>query len=544
MQQWTKGATALIGARARRQWKRRATIALVGLLTLILGIDPTMISPIATSLPSAVAAEVNPGLESRAEHVDQIVAGLDIGSPISAGEVSGGWPAATPTSSLASMPATAPTEDEQIVTLGGTPTAARQTNTASSTGVDLGGMDVTIAPTDGATPEAVKLRVAGDAETRASGIVGVLLDVTDASSGAVPDGEVELTLSYETFAGLGKGDWATRLRLVRIPACDTASPECAPEILPTTNNLDDQTVTAVVPVAESPEPTASVASFQARSAVTVSGSGSIAVMAAASGPAGNWGATKLAPSSTWGTSGGTGAFTWSYPIEVPTVQAGPTPDLSLSYSSAASDGRTPATNNQAGWLGEGFDLSTGYIERSYVPCDQNQAGGNNAGRPSGDLCWGVENATMVFNGGAVELVKDTATGTWKAKNDDGSRIEHIFGGAYNGGEANEYWKVTTPDGIQYTFGRGRRSAADTTDLKSSLLVPVYGNQTGERCYKAPNAGGFASSRCNQVWRWNLEYVVDMSGNSMTYRYERDSNGYVYDYTANTQGAIATYNPGG
>jgi len=275
--------------------------------------------------------------------------------------------------------------------------------------------------------------------------------------------------------------------------------------------------------------------------------GGLALMGTSGGlssASGNWTATSLSLSSTWGAAGATGGYTWSMPIPVPAAPAGPSPQLSISYSSGSSDGRLPTTNNQSGLLGEGFELPTSYVERSYLPCAADEtSGANNVGHPSADLCWGPENATLVFNGSAVELVKDAASGVWHAKQDDGSRIELLTDG-FNSGKAKDYWKVTTADGTQYIFGRGQRSASDTTALGSAWTVPVYGNNPGEPCYHAPASGGFASSRCTQVWRWNLEYVIDISGNTMTYFYSTETNRYVYDPLSNTAGTSVSYVAGG
>src|SRR5690606_21382656 len=118
------------------------------------------------------------------------------------------------------------------------------------------------------------------------------------------------------------------------------------------------------------------------------------------------------------------------------------------------------------------------------------------------------------------LVADATTGTWRVQQDDGSRVERLTG-ASNGDDDGEYWTVTTTDGTRYVFGRGQRSESDPTPLGSAWTVPVYGNQAGEPCHAAT----FAESVCAQAWRWNLEYVVDASGSSLTYFYAQESNSY-------------------
>lgn len=523
---------------------RRITAVVAGVLTVLLTVDPFGLS--------AVRAFAD-DLGTREEEFDDLVESLGLDTPINAEPLTGSWGNVPGAGGVVAPSAVVPEEDEQVVVL-----SEEEPQTAlafhglfieeepppppAPVTLELGGIDVTVAPvTPEATPNVVRLRVAGEEETSDAGVTGVLLDVSDASTDPALDPEVELTVSYETFAGLVHGDWASRLRFVWFPDCETPGAECAPQPLETINDPDAQTVTARVPVIEGDPVVTTLASARsdysgARAATGGSGGGSLAIMAGSSGDAGDWGATSLAASSTWGTSGSTGAFTWSQPVLVPSVPAGPAPTLGISYSSAGADGRTPAENNQTGQIGEGFTVTEGYVERTYAGCSDDETGSaTNIGRISGDLCWGQENATMMFNGSAVELIRDATTGEWHPKVSDGSRIEHITGSSWNTGEANEYWKLTTSDGHQYYFGRGKVSSGGPA-LNSAWTVPVYGNHPGERCYQPD----FADAACEQVWRWNLEYVVDPSGNSMTYFYSTETNRYLYDVTDNTAGNSFTY----
>lgn len=526
---------------------RRVTVFIAATLTVLLAVDPFGLNPLVSAL---LASAPDEGDLSRSERVDAVIDGLDLDTPVEATALTGSWDPLPGGGDLEPVAVDLPTEDEQVVTLSGdvSPASYRRSATEEpeSAEVDLGGMSVTVAPADPeTTPDAVRLRVAGETETEDAGVTGVLLEVTDASEDAVNDAEVELTVSYADFAGLGGADWASRLRIMWIPDCETATLDCRPMPLETVNDLAEQTVTATVPVGEGNEPEISAMPKPGSSASLAAagggdGGGSLAVSAGASGSNGDWGATSLSQSATWGAGGSTGGFSWSLPFTTPSTAAGPVPKLGLSYSSAASDGRTPNSNNQSGLVGEGFDVTSSYVERSYVPCSQDEEGAaNNVDRTSGDQCWGTENATLSFNGSAVELVHNAADGTWHPKKEDGSRVEKLTT-AWNGGEAHEAWKVTTTDGSQYFFGRGQRSSTDTTALNSAWTVPVYGNHPGERCYHT----AFSDSRCNQVWRWNLEYVVDPSGNSMTYFYSKESNSYVYDIEGNRDGHIVSYNSGG
>src|SRR5262249_37191599 len=61
-------------------------------------------------------------------------------------------------------------------------------------------------------------------------------------------------------------------------------------------------------------------------------------------------------------------------------------------------------------------------------------------------------------------------------------------------------------------------SGDPGNTNSAQLVPVYGNTPGEPCYNAT----FANAHCVQAYRWNLDYVVDTSGNSMTLEYTKST----------------------
>ena len=234
--------------------------------------------------------------------------------------------------------------------------------------------------------------------------------------------------------------------------------------------------------------------------------------------AGDYSATPLSPSSTWSAGGSAGSFTWSYPMRVPATAAGPAPELSLSYDSGSVDGRTPTTNNQSTWVGEGFGFSaTSFIERSYASCDDEGVDKKD------DRCWKNDNATLTLNGATSELVRDAddTKDVWHLKNDDGSRVERLTG-ADNGARNGEHWRLTTGDGTQYLFGLEKLPGADAdTRTNSVWTVPVFGDDEGDPCHKS----SFADSSCTQAWRWNLDYVVDTHGNAETLWYAKETNNY-------------------
>ncbi|MFI6317215.1 RHS repeat-associated core domain-containing protein [Nonomuraea sp. NPDC050556] len=316
------------------------------------------------------------------------------------------------------------------------------------------------------------------------------------------------------------GDYGSRLRLVQLPECALTTPELA------------QCRTRT-PLKTSSDARTGMLSAE----VTSTGTSVLAAVAAAESDKGDYKATPLSASATWTAGGNSGDFSWSYPLRVPPVPGGLAPDLAITYSSASVDGRTSNTNNQPSWVGEGFDLSPGFIERSYKPCADDGAPKNNGADP-GDLCWAYDNATVTWKGHGGELIK-ASDGTWRATKDDGTRYEHLTG-TTNGDNDGEYWKATTTDGTQYFFGRHRLPgwASGNPETSSAWTVPVFGDDGGEPCN---NSGGFAQSWCQQAWRWNLDQVVDPDGNAITYYYTAETNKYGRNvsFTDNT-----TYQRGG
>ncbi|MET0136315.1 MAG: polymorphic toxin-type HINT domain-containing protein [Kibdelosporangium sp.] len=240
-------------------------------------------------------------------------------------------------------------------------------------------------------------------------------------------------------------------------------------------------------------------------------------------------ATSLSPSSTWDVSEQTGDFAVTYPLRVPPAPSGLMPKLALAYRSSAVDGRTSATNNQPSWVGEGWDLSPGFVERAYGGCAEDDGGGTTPPQV-GDLCWRSDNATASFDGGGGMLIRDENADpeVWRAKNDNGARIERLLG-RNNGDNNGEAWKITTVDGTQYFFGSAQ-------DSSSTWTVPVFGDDADEPCHGST----FEASMCNQAWRWNLDKVVDRNGNMIRYFYEREKN----KYGVNLKDAATEYDRGG
>ncbi|MFF3565725.1 polymorphic toxin-type HINT domain-containing protein [Streptomyces sp. NPDC002574] len=360
-----------------------------------------------------------------------------------------------------------------------------------------------------------KISMLGQDTARAAGIRGVVLTAGRAD-GATTQGQVGLSLDYSGFADAYGGGYGARLQLVRLPQCALTTPDkaaCRTGVpVPSRNDTERQVLTA-----DSVTVPGTAAKTNA-SAVTV-----LAATAGTASDKGDYKATSLSASSTWSTNLNTGDFSWSYDMPVPSVPGGLAPDLGLSYSSGSIDGRSSNSNNQASWIGDGFDMWPGYIERRYKPCGDD--GIKTDGVEPGDQCWAYDNATISFNGKGGELIPTSTAGLWKLKNDDGTRIERIDGDSTraNGDDNNEYWKVTLPSGIQYFFGYNRLPNWTTSkpETKSVWTAPVFGDDTGDPCH----ASTFAASWCQQAWRWNLDYVLDPHGNDITYWYTQETNSY-------------------
>ncbi|MEV7549720.1 RHS repeat-associated core domain-containing protein [Amycolatopsis sp. NPDC089917] len=395
-------------------------------------------------------------------------------------------------------------------------------NAANGTPVKVGwakARDTAAAKKEGPAPK-VRVRVADQKISDALGLRGVVLSVTDTGVGAEP---VNVAVDYRAFGSAYGGGWADRLQLVELPVCALVTPEKAEcrtktPVPGTVNNGKTRQVSADVAAAGN--------------APRV-----FAVTAAASGSSGNVSAQPLSAAGSWSSGGSSGSFSYNYPFAVPSAPSGAAPSLALSYSSSGVDGLTSATNNQASWVGDGWDFTPGgYVVRNYLPCSED-LGGNNGQTKTGDQCWGIDNATLVLGGKSTELIKLAGTNQWRPKNDDGSKIE-LLTGAANNAQDGQHWKVTTGDGTQYFLGLNRPPgwSSGKAETQSTWTVPVFGNNDGEACFKP---GNFAGSSCRQPWRWNLDYVVDPHGNASTYYYQPEINYYGLNQNVTTAGTEYT-----
>ncbi|MFF9347723.1 RHS repeat-associated core domain-containing protein [Streptomyces sp. NPDC014734] len=402
-------------------------------------------------------------------------------------------------------------------------------------------------------PRQAQVQVLDQRAAGALGVDGVVLAVRplDAVAGAV-----DVEVDYSAFRNAFGGDWASRLTLSQLPSCALSAPDgkgCGTSTpLKTVNDTKKATLSASVALAATgsaadartaPVTNAPAAARSASGLSASDGTVLLAATAAASGASGDFAATSLAPSASWSAGGSNGGFSWTYDIATPEVPGGAEPELSLSYSSQAVDGRTAATNNQSNWIGDGWSMEPGYIERRYISCADDVKDGNGTDK-SGDLCWKTDNAVLNLGGQSNVLVKDDTSGEWHLQSDDGTKIDRLTSANRgNGDNDGEYWRVTTPDGTRYYFGYNRLPGwtEGKPETNSTWTVPVFGNHADEPCH----ASAFKDSWCKQAWRWNLDYVVDPHSDAMAYYWEKETNYYGRDVNADTGASTATvYDRGG
>ncbi|MGW7428294.1 ricin-type beta-trefoil lectin domain protein [Streptomyces sp. NPDC054861] len=415
-----------------------------------------------------------------------------------------------------------------------------------------------------------------------AGVSGMIMKVTPPAT-ADPAAQIALSVDTTGFADLYGPQAAERFGLTLLPECVYSDPnagECADDGTTTMAGGKDEGVgferlkTSVEEVPAKEAPTKSTAAKGAKTrtvltgtipvaklldgdadsqtsgasarkasfsaAETSTGGGAVGMLDTGSSAKGDFTASPLLSSGSWSAGSSSGAFTYNYQVQVPETAGGLMPKIGLGYSSQSVDGRTSATNNQASWIGDGWDYNAGSITRTYANCrqDSKRAGSNNATHKTADQCYGSENATLSLGGMTTELVWDAAKGTWFTANGDGSKIERLKDTSKDPRSGmkdadGEYWVVTTKDGTKYHFGLNKLpgwsdngTAADDPYTDSVLAVPVYGNHAGEPCYKA---GDWKNSFCNQAWRWNLDYVEDIHGNAMSLWWKRDLNYYARNF---------------
>jgi RHS repeat-associated protein len=371
------------------------------------------------------------------------------------------------------------------------------------------------------TSAAVKVALAPRRTDEAAGVSGLLMKVSGGP------GQLRVRLDYSRFAKDYGGSWASRLKLVALPACALSTPRapaCRMQLPLPGGNDGTHSVWASVQLGTTPAPSVPFAAGRGVNPFASSlglGAGGALVLAAVSTPggaAGDYAATSLNPEGSWTVQEGN--FSYDYPISVPPSLGGDAPAVSLDYSSETIDGETSAQNPQGSQIGDGWTYSPGFIEQSYEPCSMDSAA---TSAEQGDNCWDGYNATLSLAGHSGVLI-GSGPGSWHLQNDDGTKVQLLTGGS-NGMWNNEYWVVTTTDGTKYYFGAdhvpGDSSSSLTTN--SAWNEPVYCPASTDACYSSSTG---SSSWTQLPYRWNLDYVVDPDNNLTVYEYASETNYYM------------------
>lgn len=554
---------------SRRRHRRRSRTATVILLSSILTV---------TSLGGEALAAPGPGMNR-----EESTTTVDLPDIPKSAELEGDSQAQKALTTAPEVPVDLYDPKATTAWTAGSGNAALTATTQPGTTVPVSnGLPIALGVPEGTDPATVagdwKVDLAPPSTSQEAGVSGLVMKVTPPAT-ADPAAEVSLTVDTTGFADLYGPQAADRFGLMLLPECVYSDPnagECTEDggIQTMMGKADSDTfehlssTVETVPAKEAPTRTTAAKNAPTRKIVTgtvpvsglrgegfVSGEARQAMLRDGVQPAanavggsavgmldtgssvqGDFTASPLLSSGAWSGGSSSGAFTYAYQVQTPETAGGLMPKVGLSYSSQSVDGRTSSTNNQASWIGDGWDYNAGSITRTYANCrqDSKKAGSNNATHRTADLCWGSDNATLSLGGTTTELVWDEAKGKWFTANGDGSKIERATGQATgNGAKDGEYWVVTAKDGTRYHFGLNKLpgwsdngSAADDPTTDSVLTVPVYGNHAGEDCYKA---GDWKNSYCTQGWRWNLDYVEDVHGNAMTMWWKKDQNYYARNF---------------
>ncbi|HCT80495.1 MAG TPA: hypothetical protein DGG94_03860 [Micromonosporaceae bacterium] len=360
------------------------------------------------------------------------------------------------------------------------------------------------------------------------------------ADGGTGPAKVRIEVDYSGFRQAFGGVYASRLGLRLLPECGLAAVPreqalkgaCAGVFLDSVNDFRSGVLSANIDLAT---PLAGLAGkpLSAKEQAMIGAESPVGARADVSAPqesmvvtlsasadargVGTFGKTDLRESGTWLQTGASGNFSYNYPLATPPVPGSLSPKLSLDYSSATVDGQTAAEHVQNGPLGEGWSLAGGgFIESTFRPCVSD----NSADHPAtwtnatGDPCWRHENFQLSWSGRSGELVPTGTANVWKVAADDVARVEQVV--------ASGHWKVTTTDGTQWFFGMQRLPGwtSGARETQSVLTQEMFANHSGEPCF---HSSGYTYSHCTKAYRWNLDYVVDTRGNSMSYWYSRFDN---------------------
>ncbi|MEU9343738.1 polymorphic toxin-type HINT domain-containing protein [Streptomyces sp. NPDC048278] len=358
-------------------------------------------------------------------------------------------------------------------------------------------------------------------------------------------------LDYGAFSQALGGNYASRLRLVELPACALTTPQLtqcrkqtpltslndskntalsAEVTLASTDSVKNAAVTGAHGTAVRPAVSAvytgSVSG--AATAQTASTSGAATVIAATDstgqegGAGGNY-ASTLSSMGSWGQSGSSGDFTYTYKVDSPAATTSLAPDPSLSYDSGSVDGKTANTQAQSSWVGDGWTTQDSFVAQEFTPCSDSPEGSAGSVTTT-DECYDGPVLTMSLDGASTSIVYDKDTSTYKLASDNGATVSKMTGSSNGSGTYDtSYWVITERDGTKYYFGRnelpGWTSGNDTTNSVDSERV--YSAHSSDPCYDSTAT----SSYCTMAYKWHLDYVTSATGDAMAYYYKQDTNYY-------------------
>jgi RHS repeat-associated protein len=181
----------------------------------------------------------------------------------------------------------------------------------------------------------------------------------------------------------------------------------------------------------------------------------------------------------------TGAATYTYPIWVPPAPAGLTPPLNLTYNSQIVD--DAGNRTQASWVGMGWNLSTGFIQRNMHSTSD----------------WYQKDDTFSMNifGNSFSLLpvggdpdNDPKTDDYRTTDDNFWLIRHYRSTTLLGYQTDtSHWMAWDTSGNSYTF-------LDRAMYQQKGTDPLV---------------------TDEVWQWNLTKIRNIYGQEMTFTYSRD-----------------------
>ncbi len=188
-----------------------------------------------------------------------------------------------------------------------------------------------------------------------------------------------------------------------------------------------------------------------------------------------------------------GSFSYGFPIEVPPGRAGFQPSLTMVYRSTSGHS----------WLGQGWDLNPGRIERSTGDGHPKYNNPSDPPANDGDPFTPLDNPDrylyetgsggmeLVFSG--AETIDDEICGIYYAEVDSGSfvRFSHHPDPA---NPAGGHWEACWKDGKKAWFGR------DHSTTRTTVVASPDG----------------------KVFSWALDREEDLNGNAIEYRYQQPS----------------------